>query len=177
MPGCRRCARLARPAFAALTKDIYRGFLDRQLVAGLAGPGVGWPAGLAAAPRRHWRGLVGGGGSIQAGAGGKSAGKAPASVSNILADVRGRGDAAVLDYAEKLAMELSAAGLEVLLDDRKASPGVKFTDAEVLGMPTTVVVGRGLADGLVEVRDRASGVAENVPVADALTHLLRVVGR
>ena len=66
-------------------------------------------------------------------------------------------DAAVLDYAEKLAMELSAAGLEVLLDDRKASPGVKFTDAEVLGMPTTVVVGRGLAEGLVEVRDRASG--------------------
>jgi len=86
-------------------------------------------------------------------------------------------DAAVFEAAEKLASELDAAGVTVLLDDRKASPGVKFADSEILGMPTIVVVGRGLADGLVEVRDRASGVAENVPVADALTHLLRVVGR
>ena len=42
----------------------------------------------------------------------------------------------------------------MLLDDRKASPGVKFADAEILGMPTIVVVGRGLADGVVELRDR-----------------------
>lgn len=68
----------------------------------------------------------------------------------------GKGDE-IATAAEKLAQDLDAAGLRVLLDDRKASPGVKFTDAEVMGMPTSVVVGRGLADGLVEVRDRASG--------------------
>ena len=60
-----------------------------------------------------------------------------------------------------------AAGLEVLLDDRKASPGVKFKDAELLGMPTVVVVGRGYTNGVVEVRDRFSGESVEVAVADA----------
>ena len=56
--------------------------------------------------------------------------------------------------AERLAAELEAAGLRVLLDDRDSvSPGVKFKDAELLGIPTIVVVGRGLADGL----DRGQG--------------------
>jgi prolyl-tRNA synthetase len=56
----------------------------------------------------------------------------------------------------------------VLYDDRRGvSPGVKFKDAELLGMPTIVVVGRGLADGVVEVRDRRTGERENVPVAQA----------
>ncbi len=84
-------------------------------------------------------------------------------------------DAAVADYAEKLALELSAAGIEVLLDDRKASPGVKFTDAEILGMPTTVVVGRGLADGLVEVRDRASGERTELPADEAAEQLIALL--
>jgi prolyl-tRNA synthetase len=53
----------------------------------------------------------------------------------------------VLDAAEQLARQLDEAGIAVLLDDRKASPGVKFADAEIMGMPTIVVVGRGLADG------------------------------
>ncbi|OYN88358.1 proline--tRNA ligase [Parenemella sanctibonifatiensis] len=78
----------------------------------------------------------------------------------------------VLAEATRIAEELAAAGLEVLLDDRKASPGVKFADSEVLGMPTSVVVGRGLADGVVEVRDRTSGDQRNVPVADAVTEVL-----
>jgi prolyl-tRNA synthetase, family II len=68
--------------------------------------------------------------------------------------------------AEKLATELSLAGLDVLYDDRKASPGVKFTDAEILGMPLAVVVGRGLADGLVELRVRATGERIELAVAD-----------
>ncbi|MDU6338400.1 MAG: proline--tRNA ligase, partial [Cutibacterium granulosum] len=63
----------------------------------------------------------------------------------------------ILDEATRIASELAEAGLEVLLDDRKASPGVKFADSEILGMPTSVVVGRGLKDGLVEVRDRSTG--------------------
>ncbi|WP_144207680.1 proline--tRNA ligase [Mycobacterium tilburgii] len=56
-----------------------------------------------------------------------------------------------------LAAELDRLGLEVLLDDRQASPGVKFKDAELLGVPWIVVVGRGWADGVVELRDRFSG--------------------
>jgi len=54
---------------------------------------------------------------------------------------------------------LAAAGAEVVLDDRNVSPGVKFADAELLGFPTSVIVGRGLKEGVVEVRDRASGEA------------------
>jgi prolyl-tRNA synthetase len=69
--------------------------------------------------------------------------------------------------AESLAGELTAAGLAVLLDDRRASPGVKFADAELVGVPTIVVVGRGLADGVVEVKDRRSGERTDVPVSGA----------
>ncbi len=83
----------------------------------------------------------------------------------------------ILDAATKLAEELDARGVRVLLDDRKASPGVKFTDAEIMGMPTSVVVGRGLAEGLVEVRDRASGERTEVPLANAVDYLVAVAGR
>jgi len=77
--------------------------------------------------------------------------------------------------AEQLAHDLDARGLRVLLDDRKASPGVKFADAEIMGMPVSVVVGRGLADGLVEVRDRATGERAEVPVAGAVEAVLAAV--
>ena len=75
----------------------------------------------------------------------------------------------------RTALELDAAGVRVLLDDRKASPGVKFADAEIMGMPTSVVVGRGLLDGLVEVRDRASGDRVDVPLTEAVAHLVSLV--
>ena len=71
--------------------------------------------------------------------------------------------------------ELDDAGVSVLLDDRKASPGVKFADAEILGMPTSVVVGRGLADGVVELRDRATGTSENIDLTDAVARIVAVV--
>jgi prolyl-tRNA synthetase len=77
--------------------------------------------------------------------------------------------------AEQLALDLDAAGLRVLLDDRKASPGVKFADAEIMGMPTSVVVGRGLVDGLVEVRDRTSGDRVEVQLTEAVGHLVSLV--
>ncbi|WOQ18881.1 proline--tRNA ligase [Raineyella sp. W15-4] len=83
--------------------------------------------------------------------------------------------AEIATYAADLAGALDAAGIAVLLDDRKASPGVKFADAELLGMPTTVVVGRGLADGVVELRDRASGTVEEVPVAEVMDRVVAVV--
>ncbi|HEY9418304.1 MAG TPA: proline--tRNA ligase [Pseudonocardia sp.] len=75
---------------------------------------------------------------------------------------------------EKLAGELDAAGLSVLLDDRKATPGVKFADAELIGVPTIVVVGRGLANGVVEVKDRRSGERTEVPVDEVLAHLVQL---
>ncbi|HEY2203601.1 MAG TPA: proline--tRNA ligase [Pseudonocardia sp.] len=76
---------------------------------------------------------------------------------------------------EKLAADLDAAGLTVLLDDRTATPGVKFADAELVGVPTIVVVGRGLANGVVEVKDRRSGERVEVPVDSAVTHLSDLV--
>ena len=74
--------------------------------------------------------------------------------------------------AERIARELSGSGLDVLLDDRKASPGVKFTDAEVLGIPTAVVVGRGLANGIVEVRDRTAGTKVEVAKDDVIARVI-----
>ncbi|MEV6241910.1 proline--tRNA ligase [Lentzea sp. NPDC051838] len=76
---------------------------------------------------------------------------------------------------EDFAKQLSARGLKVLLDDRKASPGVKFADAELVGIPTILVIGRGLKDGTVEVKDRRSGDRVEVPVAEAVDHLVSVV--
>ncbi|MEB7447649.1 proline--tRNA ligase [Arthrobacter koreensis] len=85
----------------------------------------------------------------------------------------GRGDE-IFEAAAKLSGDLEAAGLEVIYDDRpKVSPGVKFGDAELIGVPTILVVGRGLADGVVEIKDRATGEAENVPVAEAVEYVLR----
>ncbi len=77
-----------------------------------------------------------------------------------------------LPAAEDLAAQCEAAGLRVMLDDRVGvSPGVKFNDAELIGVPTIVVVGRGLADGLVELKDRRSGERRDVPLADIVGEL------
>ncbi|MGV9673263.1 MULTISPECIES: proline--tRNA ligase [unclassified Gordonia (in: high G+C Gram-positive bacteria)] len=84
-------------------------------------------------------------------------------------------DQGAIDGANTLAADLDAAGLEVLLDDRKASPGVKFKDAELLGVPTVVVVGRGYANGVVEVRDRFTGESTEVPVDDAVEAITAAV--
>ncbi|MFM8266436.1 MAG: proline--tRNA ligase [Ilumatobacteraceae bacterium] len=77
-----------------------------------------------------------------------------------------------LPAAEALAAECERAGLRVLFDDRTGvSPGVKFNDAELLGIPTIVVVGRGLANGVVEVRDRRSGEQRNIPLDEVVATL------
>ena len=78
-------------------------------------------------------------------------------------------DAAAGEAAQQLAEDLSAAGLEVLFDDRpKVSPGVKFKDAELLGMPLVVVVGRGFADGKVELRNRLTGETTELDYVSAV---------
>jgi prolyl-tRNA synthetase len=79
------------------------------------------------------------------------------------------------DFAFGLARELDDAGVLVLLDDRKASPGVKFADSEIMGMPTIVVVGKGLADGLVELRDRRSGQRTDLAADDVFQHVFAAV--
>ena len=73
--------------------------------------------------------------------------------------------------ATELAGALDRLGVEVLLDDRKASPGVKFKDAELLGVPWIVVVGRGWADGTVELRNRFTGENREIAVDDAASDI------
>nr|WP_090343662.1 proline--tRNA ligase [Mycolicibacterium malmesburyense] len=85
-------------------------------------------------------------------------------------------DAAARTGAEELAAELDRLGVDVLLDDRTASPGVKFKDAELLGVPWIVVVGRGWGNGVVELRNRFTGETREVAVdgaADAIVAALR----
>ncbi|NMM85256.1 proline--tRNA ligase [Rhodococcus sp. SRB_17] len=84
-------------------------------------------------------------------------------------------DETAREGAEGLAAQLDRAGLEVILDDRKASPGVKFKDSELLGIPTVVVVGRGWADGKVEIRDRFTGESREIDAASALDEIISAV--
>ncbi|OBJ65891.1 proline--tRNA ligase [Mycobacterium colombiense] len=77
-------------------------------------------------------------------------------------------DAEARTGAVELAGELDRLGVEVLLDDRQASPGVKFKDAELLGVPWIVVVGRGWADGVVELRDRFGGQTRELATGPSL---------
>jgi prolyl-tRNA synthetase len=85
-------------------------------------------------------------------------------------------DDAIFAAADRIATELAADGVTVLYDDRpKVSPGVKFKDAELIGVPTIVVVGRNLAEGTIEVRDRRTGDRSDVPVDHVVNHLVRLV--
>lgn len=90
----------------------------------------------------------------------------PASVAPFDVHVLATGkDEAVFDAAEAVSAALEAAGYDVLYDDRpKLSPGVKFADAELIGVPKIVIAGRGVADGVVEVWDRATGDRVTVPI-------------
>jgi len=95
---------------------------------------------------------------------------APADVHLVIA---GKGGDDIAAKAEEIAAALEGRAVRVLIDDRSnVSPGVKFKDAELLGVPTIVVVGKGLADGVVEVRDRKSGDRRDVPVGDVVDVLV-----
>ncbi len=73
------------------------------------------------------------------------------------------------DVAEQIGKDLEAKGLEVLLDDRRdASAGVKFKDAELIGIPKIIIVGKSLVDGKVEIRDRKSSAKQEVALADVV---------
>lgn len=76
------------------------------------------------------------------------------------------------EKAEALAKELESKGVPVLLDDRRdASPGVKFKDAELIGIPFIVIVGKGLVDGKIEFRDRKANLKLDVEVEKILSHI------
>jgi prolyl-tRNA synthetase len=83
-------------------------------------------------------------------------------------------DATLLEASEKIAAELEAAGYDVLLDDRNERPGVKFKDADLVGIPYRVNIGKKLAEGKVEVVERATAHTVEVAVSDAVPHLLRL---
>ncbi|MBQ0868369.1 proline--tRNA ligase [Streptomyces smyrnaeus] len=92
---------------------------------------------------------------------------APADV-HVVAAGKAQQTEAALEIAERL----GAAGVRVLVDDRASvSPGVKFTDAELIGVPTILVAGRGIKDGRVELKDRRTGEREELPIDDAITRL------
>ena len=90
--------------------------------------------------------------------------------------ITGKNGDDIVVAGEKLAAELEAQGLDVLVDDRNGvSPGVKFKDAEIIGIPTIVVVGKSLAEGNVEVRDRHAGTNEAVPINTAVQRVIALV--
>ncbi|MCX6400083.1 MAG: proline--tRNA ligase [Propionibacteriales bacterium] len=86
-------------------------------------------------------------------------------------------DEALFVAAEELVAGLSGAGLDVLFDDRagKISPGVKFKDAELIGVPTIVTVGRGVVDGVIEVKDRRTGEKSELTLEGAVEALVQQV--
>ncbi len=87
------------------------------------------------------------------------------------------GDETQARLAERLYGELLAAGFEVLFDDRDLSPGVKFKDADLLGCPAQVIVGKRAPEGVVELKERAAGERRDVPVAELPAALQELLAR
>ncbi|MFT6926950.1 MAG: prolyl-tRNA synthetase [Psychromonas sp.] len=78
----------------------------------------------------------------------------------------------VADLAEKYYAELQAAGIQVLFDDRKERPGIMFADAELIGIPHTLVIGdRSLDNGVIEYKDRQSGVKQEVAIDEVINFI------
>ncbi|MFE3762036.1 proline--tRNA ligase [Streptomyces sp. NPDC059104] len=102
----------------------------------------------------------------------------PAAVAPADVHVVAAGKAVPLALAEEAAEALAAAGHRVLLDDRPGlSPGVKLTDAELIGVPRILVAGRRSGDRVVELQDRAAGTREELPLDEALARLNAPAGQ
>ena len=85
-------------------------------------------------------------------------------------------DAAVADAGEQVYQALLEAGVEVIVDDRHVRAGVKFSDAELVGIPFRVTVGkRGLAAGTAELTDRATGSTVAIPLDEVAKHVREAV--
>ena len=77
--------------------------------------------------------------------------------------------------ADRIYDELCGAGVEVMLDDRKERPGVKFKDADLLGIPIRITVGRGAADGMVEYKLRRDSEKEEISVEESILRAVKTV--
>lgn len=86
-------------------------------------------------------------------------------------------DSVQAEVAERIYKELGDAGVEVLLDDRKERPGVKFKDADLLGIPVRITVGRGAADGLVEYKLRRDADKEEISIDDGIARAIDIVNK
>jgi len=86
-------------------------------------------------------------------------------------------DAKLLSTSEEIARQLEAAGLDVLLDDRDERPGVKFKDADLIGIPFRVTVGKKVTEGQVEVVQRSTREIQNVNIRDITSYLRNLVGQ
>jgi prolyl-tRNA synthetase len=87
-------------------------------------------------------------------------------------------DGEVREVGERLWRELADAGIETVIDDRDERAGVKFADADLIGWPFQIVVGkRGLAEGVVEVKDRATGERETVPLDEVVAYVVTTVAQ
>jgi prolyl-tRNA synthetase len=88
-----------------------------------------------------------------------------------------RDEPAVQELAESIHRDLRAAGVDVLLDDRDARAGVKFTDADLLGIPLRITVGsRGVHEGVLEVKQRGSGAISSIPAVDIVREVAALAG-
>ena len=81
------------------------------------------------------------------------------------------------DLADTICAELEAGGAEVLVDDRKDRPGVKFKDADLLGIPVRITVGRGAPDGIIEYKLRRDAEKEEISAEDAVARALDLINR
>ena len=84
-------------------------------------------------------------------------------------------DEAAVAAAEQLYVELGGRGVELLLDDRDARAGVKFADAELVGIPWRITAGRAVADGEIELTERATGDTQRVGIEDAAARVAALV--
>ena len=93
---------------------------------------------------------------------------------HIVSLAKGESEAATM--AQRLYDELSDQGVDVLLDDRKENPGVKFNDADLIGCPLRVTVGdRGLKKGIVEIKPRDAEAPEEVPVDQTIERIVQAL--
>jgi prolyl-tRNA synthetase len=86
-------------------------------------------------------------------------------------------DEAIRSAAERIYEECKSRGVDALLDDRDERPGVKFKDADLIGIPWRITVGKKLAAGAVEITDRSSRESTEVPVAEAARNVAAKLGR
>ena len=96
---------------------------------------------------------------------------------HVIITVMKENDETQMELAERISGELEAAGVEVLLDDRKERPGVKFKDADLLGIPVRITVGRGAADGMIEYKLRRDADKEEISAEEGVQRAIEIVNK